>query len=95
MYDVCICTLYYDIALFVDFVMNCRELFTKKKLKSAGVAELVQEKGGSCDPAVRTAFSSRLDRKAQETQNRLVIEQQVYLLLLLVKHHLFDNIPLP
>jgi hypothetical protein len=31
----------------------------------------------SSDPAVRAAFSSRLDRKAKEAQNALLIIQQV------------------
>ena len=54
--------------LFVDLVLNCRELLTKKKL-AAGAEALVQN---SSDPGVRVAFSSRLDSTTQRVQDMQV-----------------------
>jgi len=52
--------------LFVDLVLNCKELLTKKKLESGGAETLVQN---SSDPNVRVAFASRLDSATQRVQN--------------------------
>ncbi len=64
-----------DTSVFADFVMQYRELL-KPKLMKAGKADAIIK--SSNDPAVRTAFSSKLDTQTKQIQDLQVIVQQFY-----------------
>ena len=56
--------------LFAEFVLNSKGLLTAKTLLAAGDMDV--KKGKSNDPAVRLAFSSKLDSETRAIQDRQV-----------------------
>ena len=68
-------TLYKNPSL-LDFVLNYKDLLTRKKLSDQGTIE--ERKQNSSDPGVRAAFSSKLDSNTQRFQDKQVIVQQFY-----------------
>jgi hypothetical protein len=64
-------------SMFAEFVMNSRSLLTAKHLSGEAIAKEVEK---SNDPAVRLAFSSKLDsatRLIQDRQVSVVIRQSI------------------
>jgi hypothetical protein len=64
-----------SMSVFADFVAANKELLNKKVIKSDKIQKLIEK---SCDPAVRLAFSSKLDSATREVQDLQVIVQQFY-----------------
>jgi len=62
--------------VFADFVLANKDLLKPHILNNKGMLEGLKEK--SFDPAVRLAFSSKLDAQARQVQDLQVIIQQLY-----------------
>lgn len=62
--------------MFAEFIVNSKGLLTKKAFAARETTD--SKKENSNDPAVRLAFSSRLDRETCAIQDSQVIVQQFY-----------------
>lgn len=63
--------------LFAEFVLNSKGLLTAKTLLAAGDMDV--KKGKSNDPAVRLAFSSKLDSETRAIQDRQVMHSSSHI----------------